>query len=402
MFLVSIEGVDGAGKTTQAELLRANVAAAGAEVKLRSFPAYDSFIGREIEHMLRNSASGLDARSAALWFAVDRRQALRHDPLAADVEICNRYTLSNAVYQSARAPDGEREALFGWILALELQELALPAPDLTFVLDVTPALVAERTRARAERAGQEPTSTSASPACRSASARATWRRPGATRRSSSCRATSARRRRSPPTCWPSCGARCRERRAPCGRAAPAARLPRPSLLRARRPGHRRRRVRHAARRAARDRGGAPRAGHARLADPARRRHAGRAAGEGRAPAADALARQRALGAGAARLGRPHAQSPRARGDRGPELRVRRRAEDRRAGDLAALPRRRARARGDARRRRGRRGRHAQPAHDPRRSRSASRTRRRCWRCAARSTCRCRTSRRSTSGARRRG
>ncbi len=156
MFLVSIEGVDGAGKTTQAELLRANVAAAGAEVKLRSFPAYDSFIGREIEHMLRNSASGLDARSAALWFAVDRRQALRHDPLAADVEICNRYTLSNAVYQSARAPDGEREALFGWILALELQELALPAPDLTFVLDVTPALVAERTRARAERAGQEP------------------------------------------------------------------------------------------------------------------------------------------------------------------------------------------------------------------------------------------------------
>jgi len=69
MFLVAIEGVDGAGKTTQAELLRASVASAGLGVKLRSFPAYDSFIGRQIREMLRDSAP-LDARSAALWFAM--------------------------------------------------------------------------------------------------------------------------------------------------------------------------------------------------------------------------------------------------------------------------------------------------------------------------------------------
>jgi len=146
MFLVAIEGVDGAGKTTQAELLRASVASAGLDVKLRSFPAYDSFIGRQIREMLRDSAP-LDARSAALWFAADRRQALEHDPLGAEVEICNRYTLSNAVYQSARAP--EDETIYEWVLDLE-RELGIPAPDLTFVLDVTPALVAERTRARAE------------------------------------------------------------------------------------------------------------------------------------------------------------------------------------------------------------------------------------------------------------
>jgi dTMP kinase len=148
MFLVAIEGVDGAGKTTQAELLRAAVAAAGREVKLRSFPAYDSFIGRQIRQMLRAS-DPIDARSAALWFAVDRRQALAHEPLEADVEICNRYTLSNAVYQSARAPEAERQAIYDWVLELE-RELGIPAPDLTFVLDVTPALVAERTAARAE------------------------------------------------------------------------------------------------------------------------------------------------------------------------------------------------------------------------------------------------------------
>jgi len=148
MFLVAIEGVDGAGKTTQAELLRARVAATGLDVKLRSFPAYDSFIGRQIRQMLRAS-DPMDARSAALWFAVDRRQALSHEPLAADVEICNRYTLSNAVYQSSRVPESESQAVYDWVLELEA-ELSIPAPDLTFVLDVTPALVAERTRARAE------------------------------------------------------------------------------------------------------------------------------------------------------------------------------------------------------------------------------------------------------------
>ena len=94
------------------------------------------------------------------------------------------------------------------------------------------------------------------------------------------------------------------------------------------------------------------------------------------PAADVLARQRALGGGAAGVGGAHARAPRARGDRGPAVRVRRRAEDRRARDLARLPRRRARARRHARQRRGRGGRHPQPAHDPRDPAAGSTTRRR--------------------------
>ena len=54
-----------------------------------------------------------------------------------------------------------------------------------------------------------------------------------------------------------------------------------------------------------------------------------------APAADALAGQRAQRGGAARLGRADAQPPRARGHRGPGVRATSRAEDRRPGDLAA-------------------------------------------------------------------
>ena len=58
--------------------------------------------------------------------------------------------------------------------------------------------------------------------------------------------------------------------------------------------------------------------------------------EGHPPAADALAGQRAQRGGAARLGRADAHPPRARGHRGPGVRLRLRAEDRRPGDLAAL------------------------------------------------------------------
>src|SRR5690348_6644051 len=54
-------------------------------------------------------------------------------------------------------------------------------------------------------------------------------------------------------------------------------------------------------------------------------------------AADAVAGQCAQRGGAARVGDADAQPPRARGDRGRGAVLRLRAQDRRAGDLAALP-----------------------------------------------------------------
>jgi dTMP kinase len=149
-FIITLEGIDGAGKTTQAERLAARLRAEGAEVGVRSFPAYDSFVGREIRRLLRDGAA-LDARSAALWFAVDRAQALRRDPPRAEIEICDRYTLSNAVYQAAR---GSAD-LFDWVLELEHEELGLPRPHLTFVLDVTPERVRQRVAARGAPDGYE-------------------------------------------------------------------------------------------------------------------------------------------------------------------------------------------------------------------------------------------------------
>jgi dTMP kinase len=159
MSLIAVEGVDGAGKTTQVRLL----AEALSTVDVVSFPRYDTFFGSRIRALLdgmegasgrarpqagrgeasaaRVTAETVDPRSMALWYALDRAQWARDRKAREDGHvILNRYVLSNAVYQSARSG----EDLFDWILQLEFEELGLPRPDVTVVLDVPPEV--SRTR----------------------------------------------------------------------------------------------------------------------------------------------------------------------------------------------------------------------------------------------------------------
>ena len=125
---------------------------------------------------------------------------------------------------------------------------------------------------------------------------------------------------------------CRPRRRP----SRADRARQPALLRAGRARDHRRRVRRAHARAPGPRGRAPGAGHARLADPARRRRAIGDLRRGPPPDPDAQPGQRLRRGRAARLRRPRAQGARAAPDTGagPGAELRRRAEDRRPGHLA--------------------------------------------------------------------
>ncbi len=145
--LIEVEGLDGAGKSTQVALL----AEALSTVDVVSFPRYDSFFGRQIRLLLDGtgevSAQTVDPRSMALWYALDRAQWARdRKPSPDGVVLLNRYTLSNAVYQSARSG----EDLFDWVLRLEFEELGLPRPDVTVVLDVPPSLSRLRVAGRGE------------------------------------------------------------------------------------------------------------------------------------------------------------------------------------------------------------------------------------------------------------
>ncbi len=146
--IIALEGIDGTGKTTQAQLLLQRLVARDLTVMPLSFPVYDSFFGAQVGRLLSGKdgvkASDVDGKSMALWFAMDRFEAFRAlDYSGFDVLLINRYVLSNAVYQSIRERDLGSPDLLDYVLELEHGHLHLPQPDIYVVLDMNPELAAE-------------------------------------------------------------------------------------------------------------------------------------------------------------------------------------------------------------------------------------------------------------------
>jgi dTMP kinase len=141
-FLV-LEGLDGAGTTTQAAILAKRLAAMGRRVHLTSEPSRGP-VGRLVRRVLKGAVAGgggrpLDQRALALLFAADRLDHVAGEVaprLAAGVDVVSdRYALSSLAYQSAATGD------LGWVEALNREA---PAPDLTIFLEVRPAVALRR------------------------------------------------------------------------------------------------------------------------------------------------------------------------------------------------------------------------------------------------------------------
>ena len=143
MFIV-LEGVDGAGKSTQIALLEEYFKAQGKECVRLHFPRFEAPVyGDLIARFLRGEFGGIDQVNpylVALLYAGDRADAARmiRGWLAeGKVVIVDRYVYSNVGYQCAKVADAEaRKALKEWILTTEFGEFNIPQPDLSLFLDV--------------------------------------------------------------------------------------------------------------------------------------------------------------------------------------------------------------------------------------------------------------------------
>ena len=150
MFIV-LEGLDGAGKSTQIKQLRQLLASRGIESEYVHFPRFDSPVfGELIARFLRGelgSVESVDPYIVALLFAGDRADMapqIRAWQAEGKVVIVDRYVYSNIGYQCAKlATEEQRAKLKQWILDTEYGYYNIPRPDLSLFLDVPFAFTAK-------------------------------------------------------------------------------------------------------------------------------------------------------------------------------------------------------------------------------------------------------------------
>lgn len=143
MFIV-LEGLDGAGKSTQVRMLREYLSSCGLESEYIHFPRFDAPVyGELIARFLRGEFGGVDQVDpylVALLFAGDRAEAapqIGRWLAEGKAVVLDRYVYSNVGFQCAKLSDaGQRRRLSKWILDLEFGHNALPRPDLSLFLDV--------------------------------------------------------------------------------------------------------------------------------------------------------------------------------------------------------------------------------------------------------------------------
>jgi dTMP kinase len=146
-FFLSFEGSEGCGKSTQIQLLRERLEAAGERVTVLREPG-GTAVGEEIRHLLQHAKAGegMTPEAELLLFAASRAQIVREKirPLLADgvFVILDRFLDSTTVYQGiARGLPLES------VRAINAFATGGTLPELTVLLDMDPATAYQRIHA---------------------------------------------------------------------------------------------------------------------------------------------------------------------------------------------------------------------------------------------------------------
>jgi dTMP kinase len=152
LVFVTFEGLDGSGKTTQAELLRARLEGEGVDVVSTREPG-GTELGEGIRKLVLHGGH-LGAWAEALLYLAARAQ-LVDEVIRPALErgasvICDRYVDSSVAYQGAG-----RELGVERLLELNLAAVGGVLPDRTFLLDLDPSDVPSRIRRHFDRLERE-------------------------------------------------------------------------------------------------------------------------------------------------------------------------------------------------------------------------------------------------------
>ena len=131
MKLISFEGIEGVGKSTQINLIQEWLKTKGLSTKLIREPGSTEF-GEKIRELLLSNDSDISAHSELLLMFAARAEMVNEHLLNSkeDILLCDRYYHASIAYQG-----------YGRKLSLELienliQNINCPIPDLTIIYDL--------------------------------------------------------------------------------------------------------------------------------------------------------------------------------------------------------------------------------------------------------------------------
>lgn len=137
---VCFEGIDGAGKSTQARMLYERLTADGIDVELVADPG-TTRIGQSIREILLTNDAPISAAAQMLLFSAARAELaeyIRTRLANKTVIICDRWLLSTLVYQC------ELNKIPADLILQIFYGTANLLPDLYFVLDISPEEAKQR------------------------------------------------------------------------------------------------------------------------------------------------------------------------------------------------------------------------------------------------------------------
>ena len=150
--LITIEGLDGAGKSTLAHALAAEIAARGHTVETLREPGGVG-LSERIRELVKDPSLAVAARTEALLYAAARAQLVeeRLTPLlaAGTIVILDRFVDSSLAYQG-----GGRRLGVGEVRAINLFATGNLQPDRTLLLRISPAAGRARQASRARAEGE--------------------------------------------------------------------------------------------------------------------------------------------------------------------------------------------------------------------------------------------------------
>lgn len=142
--LFVIEGLDGSGKGTQAELLYKRLMQDGQQVRKVSFPDYASDSSALVRMYLAgefgSNPNDVNAYAASSFYAVDRYASYKKNweefYAEGGIIIADRYTTSNAIHQCSKLPETQWDTFLDWLFYFEYGQLGIPEPDAVIYLQV--------------------------------------------------------------------------------------------------------------------------------------------------------------------------------------------------------------------------------------------------------------------------